>query len=210
MDRAAEYLERAGLAQAANRLAGQLSGGMRQKLAVIASMLHQPELIVLDEPTTGVDPVSRREFWKLLSQFLASGITIIMSTPYLDEAERCARIALLHEGRVLALDQPGALRASLSGIVFEVMVTNPRDALDRLAKRAELGGVQVFGDRLHVSMARSDAAAAAEQLRVAMQHAGVASDSIRRIVPSLEDVFIHLLDSEDSNAAGPQTHEVHS
>ena len=187
------------------RLADQLSGGMKQKLALACTLVHEPEIIVLDEPTTGVDPVSRREFWKLLSQFLASGITIIMSTPYLDEAERCARIALLHEGRVLALDQPGALRTSLSGIVFEVMVANPRDALDRLASRAELGGVQVFGDRLHVSMAQSNADVAAEQLHLAMEHAGVMPDSVRQIVPSLEDVFIHLLDSEGSEA-----HEVHS
>jgi len=86
------------------RLADQLSGGMKQKLALACTLVHEPEVILLDEPTTGVDPVSRREFWKLLSQFLASGITIVMSTPYLDEAERCGRIALLHDGRVLALD----------------------------------------------------------------------------------------------------------
>ncbi len=89
------------------RLADQLSGGMKQKLALACTLVHEPQVIVLDEPTTGVDPVSRREFWKLLSQFLAQGITILMSTPYLDEAERCARIALLHEGRLLALDEPG-------------------------------------------------------------------------------------------------------
>ena len=178
------------------RLADQLSGGMKQKLALACTLVHEPDIIVLDEPTTGVDPVSRREFWKLLSQFLASGITIIMSTPYLDEAERCGRIALLHEGRVLALDQPGTLRNSLSAVVFEVMVTDPRDALDRLAPRAELSGVQVFGDRLHVSMSPADAAVAAEQLQTAMLHAGVTPQRVRQIVPSLEDVFIHLLDSE--------------
>ena len=105
-------------------------------------------MILLDEPTTGVDPVSRREFWKLLSQFLASGITIVMSTPYLDEAERCARIVLLHEGQVLALDEPGKLRTSLAGTWFEVMVAEPRQALDRLTARREIAGAQVFGDRL--------------------------------------------------------------
>jgi ABC-2 type transport system ATP-binding protein len=197
------------------RLADQLSGGMKQKLALACTLVHEPDVIVLDEPTTGVDPVSRREFWKLLSQFLASGITIIMSTPYLDEAERCGRIALLHEGRVLALDQPGALRTSLSAIVFEVMVTDPRDALDRLEERAELAGVQVFGDRLHVSMAEADRTAAAEQLQIAMQRAGVAAQSVRQIVPSLEDVFIHLLHAESSDSEGPDSpgpagHEVRS
>ena len=115
------------------RLADQLSGGMKQKLALACTLVHEPQVIVLDEPTTGVDPVSRREFWKLLSQFLAQGITILMSTPYLDEAERCSRIALLHEGKVLALDQPGRLRAGLTGTLFEVVVPSPREALDKLS-----------------------------------------------------------------------------
>jgi len=93
------------------RLADRLSGGMKQKLALVCTLVHEPELLLLDEPTTGVDPVSRREFWKLLSEFLAQGITILMSTPYLDEAERCTRVALLHEGRLLACDDPTRLRA---------------------------------------------------------------------------------------------------
>jgi drug efflux transport system ATP-binding protein len=97
------------------RLADRLSGGMKQKLALVCTLVHEPELLLLDEPTTGVDPVSRREFWKLLSEFLDRGITILMSTPYLDEAERCTRVALLHEGRLLAADDPTRLRASLPG-----------------------------------------------------------------------------------------------
>jgi ABC-2 type transport system ATP-binding protein len=97
------------------RLADRLSGGMKQKLALACTLVHQPDLILLDEPTTGVDPVSRREFWKLLSEFLAQGITIVMSTPYLDEAERCGRVALLHNGRVLDCDEPDRLRATLPG-----------------------------------------------------------------------------------------------
>ena len=97
------------------RLADKLSGGMKQKLALACTLVHEPELILLDEPTTGVDPVSRREFWKLLSEFLSHGITILMSTPYLDEAERCSRVALLHEGRLLACDEPSRLRAEMPG-----------------------------------------------------------------------------------------------
>ena len=97
------------------RLADRLSGGMKQKLALVCTLVHEPELLLLDEPTTGVDPVSRREFWKLLSEFLSQGITILMSTPYLDEAERCTRVALLHEGRLLASDDPSRLRASMPG-----------------------------------------------------------------------------------------------
>ena len=97
------------------RLADRLSGGMKQKLALACTLVHEPELILLDEPTTGVDPVSRREFWKLLSEFLSAGLTIVMSTPYLDEAERCSRVALLHDGRLLACDEPSALRAATAG-----------------------------------------------------------------------------------------------
>ena len=97
------------------RLAEQLSGGMKQKLALVCTLVPQPDLLLLDEPTTGVDPVSRREFWKLLSEFLSRGITIVMSTPYLDEAERCTRVALLHDGHLLASDEPSRLRASLPG-----------------------------------------------------------------------------------------------
>jgi ABC-2 type transport system ATP-binding protein len=98
-----------------DRLAGRLSGGMKQKLALVCTLVHEPELLLLDEPTTGVDPVSRREFWKLLSEFLSRGVTIVMSTPYLDEAERCTHVALLHEGRLLASDEPSRLRASMPG-----------------------------------------------------------------------------------------------
>jgi ABC-2 type transport system ATP-binding protein len=98
-----------------SRLADRLSGGMKQKLALICTLIHEPELLLLDEPTTGVDPVSRREFWKLLSEFLAHGITILMSTPYFDEAERCTRVALLHDGRLLTSDEPSRLRASMPG-----------------------------------------------------------------------------------------------
>ena len=115
-------LELTGLAPFRGRLAQQLSGGMKQKLALACTLVHEPALILLDEPTTGVDPVSRREFWKLLAEFLSRGVTIVMATPYLDEAERCSRVALLHEGRLLALDRPDALRSQLPGRVAEVVV----------------------------------------------------------------------------------------
>jgi ABC-2 type transport system ATP-binding protein len=134
--------------------------------------------------------VSRREFWKLLSQFLAQGITILMSTPYLDEAERCARIALLHEGKVLALDQPSRLRAGLSGTMFEVVVSEPRQALDNLAGQPDIASAQVFGDRLHVWIDRPDPKAAQAIVTKAAEVSGLAATSIRPIVPSLEDVFI--------------------
>jgi ABC-2 type transport system ATP-binding protein len=189
-DRRDRLLDMTQLTRFRGRLADQLSGGMKQKLALACTLVHEPQVILLDEPTTGVDPVSRREFWKLLSQFLASGITIIMSTPYLDEAERCARIVLLHEGHVLALDQPGRLRTSLTGSLFEVVVPHPRDARDVLAARGELAGVQVFGDRLHVWMQDANADAAGAVLARVAGSAAINATTIRPIVPSLEDVFI--------------------
>jgi len=175
------------------RLADQLSGGMKQKLALACTLVHEPQLIVLDEPTTGVDPVSRREFWKLLSQFLAAGITVLMSTPYLDEAERCARIALLHEGRLLALDEPGRLRASLPGTWVELIVPSAREALGALPFRAQL-----FGDRLHLWLDETDEAKALRDVREAAAARGVPVTGLRRIEPSLEDVFIEKLKGTDA------------
>ena len=184
------------------RLADQLSGGMKQKLALACTLVHEPKVILLDEPTTGVDPVSRREFWKLLSQFLAAGITILMSTPYLDEAERCNRIVLLHEGRVLALDQPGALRASLPGTMLEVLVPSPREALERLRGPGGLATAQVFGDRLHVWLEHNEAAGAVAALLQAAARADIDVTGVRASVPSLEDVFIAKL-SVSHEASAP-------
>ncbi len=190
-DRRDRLLEMTQLTPFRSRLADRLSGGMKQKLALACTLVHEPQVILLDEPTTGVDPVSRREFWKLLSQFLDAGITILMSTPYLDEAERCTRIALLHEGRVLALDTPTALRRSMPGSWFEVLIDAPREALQRLGTRPD-GDIQanLFGDRLHVWLAEADARSANSRLESTIGNAGLAPRAIRPIVPSLEDVFI--------------------
>jgi ABC-2 type transport system ATP-binding protein len=182
-------LEMTQLTEFRGRLADRLSGGMKQKLALACTLVHEPELIVLDEPTTGVDPVSRREFWKLLSQFLQGGITIVMSTPYLDEAERCGRIALLNEGRLLAVDAPGALRQSLPGTLIEVLLPRPREAVERL-RAAGHQQVQVFGDRLHVWTDAADEPAARAHVAHLAATAGLPAYEARRVVPSLEDVFI--------------------
>jgi ABC-2 type transport system ATP-binding protein len=178
------------LTQFRQRLADRLSGGMKQKLALACTLVHEPDVILLDEPTTGVDPVSRREFWKLLSQFLAEGITILMSTPYLDEAERCSRVALLHQGRLLALDQPGRLRASVTGTLFEVIVADPRSAVQTLRAGAARVDAQVFGDRVHVWADESDRDRASRQIGDVLARAGIQTSSLRIITPSLEDVFI--------------------
>jgi ABC-2 type transport system ATP-binding protein len=171
------------------RLAGQLSGGMKQKLALACTLVHAPKLIVLDEPTTGVDPVSRREFWKLLSEFLTEGITIVMSTPYLDEAERCARVAFLHEGRLLALDTPSALRAALPGSLFEVIAADHRRAAQVLKEVPGVASVQLFGERAHVRFRDSDPAGR-DRISAGLRAAGIETATIRPVTPSLEDVFV--------------------
>ena len=200
-DRRDRLLDMTQLTPFRKRLADQLSGGMKQKLALACTLVHEPRVILLDEPTTGVDPVSRREFWKLLSQFLAQGITIVVSTPYLDEAERCTRIVLLHEGQVLALDEPGALRSSLPGTLLEVLVATPRDALRALKGPGGVKHAQVFGDRLHVWSDRTTEAEATADLAGIATRAGVQPAGVRAIVPSLEDVFIAKLDSSTETAA---------
>ena len=186
-------LEMTQLAPFRTRLADRLSGGMKQKLALACTLVHEPELIVLDEPTTGVDPVSRREFWKLLSEFLSQGITIVMATPYLDEAERCARVALLHEGRLLALDRPALLRATLHGSLYEVIVREHRQAANVLRGLPDVSDVQMFGERAHVRIAGDDRQTLA-RLENALRGAGLVVESIRPIQTSLEDVFIARLE----------------
>jgi ABC-2 type transport system ATP-binding protein len=182
------------------RLADRLSGGMKQKLALACTLVHEPDLIVLDEPTTGVDPISRREFWKLLSEFLANGITILMSTPYLDEAERCSRVALVHEGRVLALDEPARLRTIISGRMLEVIAPG-RSAAEILRRIPGVADAQVFGERVHVTLA-TGTDAAEEEFRSAIASTALASVPVRRVPPSLEDVFIARLSGTRESVHG--------
>ena len=175
------------------RRADKLSGGMKQKLALACTLIHEPEVLLLDEPTTGVDPVSRREFWKLLSEFLSQRLTIVMATPYLDEAERCARVALLHEGRLMAIDAPAALQANLRGTLFEVLTDQPRPPVAVLATVPGVTDVQVFGDRAHVRFADGTATAAAAAVAEVLGRSGMRATSVRPIPASLEDVFIDLI-----------------
>jgi drug efflux transport system ATP-binding protein len=180
-----------------SRLADRLSGGMKQKLALACTLVHEPALIVLDEPTTGVDPVSRREFWKLLSDFLSQGITIVMATPYLDEAERCSRVALLHNGGLLALDDPASLRAALPGSILEVVVDDHRRAAAALTSVPGVEQVQMFGERAHVRVARADEGVRAA-LATALGAAGLNVRQIRPVAASLEDVFVAKLEGARS------------
>jgi ABC-2 type transport system ATP-binding protein len=189
-DRRTRLLELTQLTPFRTRLADQLSGGMKQKLALACTLIHEPKIILLDEPTTGVDPVSRREFWKLLSEFLSQGITILMATPYLDEAERCSRVALLHEGGLLALDTPATLRASLKGSVMEIIAADRDRATEVLQLLPGVVDVQLFGERAHARFSADSPLADPDRLAAAMTHAGVTAESVRRVPTSLEDVFI--------------------
>jgi drug efflux transport system ATP-binding protein len=193
-DRRRRLLELTQLLPFRNRLADRLSGGMKQKLALACTLIHEPRVILLDEPTTGVDPVSRREFWKLLAEFLQQGITILVSTPYLDEAERCHRVALLHDGKRLALDTPDALRRSLPGRMLEVMVADQARAIPVIQSVASVVDVRAFGERVHVRLSQDAGPDAATRVTQALEGAGFRVTSARTVQASLEDVFIARLE----------------
>jgi ABC-2 type transport system ATP-binding protein len=188
-------LEMTQLSPFRSRRADRLSGGMKQKLALACTLVHEPKILLLDEPTTGVDPVSRREFWKLLSEFLSHGLTIVMSTPYLDEAERCGRVALLHEGRLLAMDRPAVLQSGLEGQLVEVSVRSGRPPVEILASLPDVADVQTFGDRAHLRVARGHAASSVAAIRHSLEAGGLQDVNVRPIAASLEDVFIDLISS---------------
>ena len=192
-----QLLQMTRLAPFGNRLASRLSGGMKQKLALACTLVHEPQVLLLDEPTTGVDPVSRREFWKLLSECLSRGITVLLSTPYLDEAERCARVALLHEGRVLEADTPSRIRERMPGRVLELAGAGT-DA-DIVRNLPGVADAQVFGDRLHVTLA-STAADAIDRFTAELGRTAMARAAVRPVPPSLEDAFIARLSGKEATA----------
>ena len=185
------------------RLAGRLSGGMKQKLALACTLIHTPELLVLDEPTTGVDPVSRRDFWKILARLQREGLTLLLTTPYLDEAERCQRVALMDHGRILDVNTPDALRAEARGVVIELIARPKRRAVELLQKGEGVSDVQAFGERLHVTLEGLDASTAdatARRLREELVAAGVEVETARPMTPSLEDVFIARMGADPAAA----------
>ena len=200
IERRNELLEFTRLAPFRNRPADKLSGGMKQKLALSCSLIHRPKILFLDEPTTGVDPVSRRDFWKILSGLIKEGITILMSTPYLDEAERCNRVALMNKGKILGLDTPQNIKKSINREVIEIVCPEARKAYKII--KAEPGfEVQLFGDRIDIVVENS-----AEQLNNILElfnQKGLLITSYRVIPPSLENVFIHLVgDNKENIKAG--------
>jgi ABC-2 type transport system ATP-binding protein len=191
----AEQVERllafSNLAPFRQRQAGNLSGGMKQKLGLACALIHTPRILFLDEPTNGVDPVSRRDFWRILYQLLQEGVTIVVTTAYLDEADRCHRVGLLHQGRLVACDTPARLRTLMPGVVLELHTHRSRLAARLLREQLPDVQVDLFGDRVHLVSA---APAAAEQaVRQILQAAGIELLDLRPVEPSLEDVFIAVL-----------------
>jgi len=198
--RAQELLDITYLAPFRDRLAGRLSGGMRQKLALVCSLIHRPEVLLLDEPTTGVDPVSRRDFWKILYDLPRQGVTILISTPYMDEATRCTRVAFMYRGRLLAVDTPSGLREALSAAVLEIRCRPQREARTALQALPGIESVEVFGDRLHVAV---DPDVPHALLHQTLAQAGVECQGFESVAPSLEDVFMALtIRGSSENRAG--------
>jgi ABC-2 type transport system ATP-binding protein len=195
-------LDMAGLTGREGHLTRDLAAGWRQRLALASAVLHEPRILFLDEPTSGVDPISRRAFWDLIHTMARKGITVFVTTHYMDEAEYCDRLALLHQGRIAALGTPEELRhARLDAQLLEVATDRPVEALDCLEREPEVQEAALFGTTLHVTVA--DAASAASRVRALLEGAGVRVERIERIAPSLEDVFVSLIESRTRRVPAP-------
>jgi ABC-2 type transport system ATP-binding protein len=175
------------------RRAGDLSGGMKQKLALACALVHTPAVLLLDEPTNGVDAVSRRDFWRILYQLLREGVTIVLATSYMDEAERCSRVGLMHHGKLIACGTPTQIKGLMKGTILEARTAQPRTAWT-LLRQSLGGGVGLFGDRVHVVC--QNAEATSERIRAALGAAKMEVLDLRKVEPSLEDVFISIVGSD--------------
>jgi len=193
-ERARRLLAASGMTKFRSRLAGQLSGGMKQKLGLTCALVHTPQILLLDEPTTGVDPVSRRDFWRILYGLREDGVTIIITTAYLDEAERCNRLALLHGGRALYCDTPHALKQRMPGAIVAIVSAAGRRARAAIAKLDGVRNALLVGDGVHAVV--DDADLRIPQLRSALQRANVPFSEIAVSEPSIEDVFVALLEND--------------
>ncbi len=199
---AAQWIARAGLGGREHMLAGALSGGWKQRLALGCAVLHGPQMVFLDEPTSGVDPVSRREFWDLIGQFAESGVTVMVTTHYMDEAEHCDTLAFIFGGRIIAIGTPEEIkRQKMSGDLLEITTPQYAEALDVLAARPEVREAALFGRAIHVIV--PDGRTALPLLREALVNRGVAVDRIAPVSPSLEDVFVTLVEHAGGSAGSP-------
>jgi ABC-2 type transport system ATP-binding protein len=187
-ERSTELLKAAGMSEFRKRLAGKLSGGMKQKLGLVCALIHRPKVILLDEPTTGVDPVSRRDFWRILYELVAEGVAILTSTAYLDEAERCHRVALLNEGKLLFCDTPANLKARMGKGVLSVIAPEPRRLRSALEHADGISSLVLTGDGLHVVV--DDAARRIPEFEARLRSANVPFDAIHQVAPTIEDLFV--------------------
>jgi ABC-2 type transport system ATP-binding protein len=186
-----ELLEFTRLKPFRKRLGEKLSGVMKQKLALACTLVHTPEIIFLDEPTTGVDPISRRDFWKILSDLLKTGITIVMTTPYLDEAERCSRVGMMNRGKMLVVNRPQEIKKLMNGKVIEVITNDIRKGYSIIRSDPDVLEVQAFGDRLNIVVKKNEDHENGIRSRITRE--GAVIEDWREITPSLENVFISLL-----------------
>lgn len=193
-----ELLELVGLAPFVDRLASRLSGGMKQKLALACTLIHSPEILLLDEPTTGVDPVTRRELWRLLAELVRDGLTLVVATPSLDEAERCTRVMLMHQGRVIADDRPLEIPDRVSGVIVEVTDVDRGPALAALREHEDIAEVTIFGAALHARL-EGPIDSAPGRVRTILKTAGLEAE-VCEIRPTLEDTFLYLTTQTPSRA----------
>jgi ABC-2 type transport system ATP-binding protein len=196
--RSERLLAFAGLSDFKKRRAAHLSGGMKKKLALACTLIHDPKILLLDEPTTGVDPVSRREFWEILAELNLSGTTILVSTPYMDEADRCARVGLIYAGRLVICDTPMAIRQELPGDLIEIHPEDWRVARNVIARQPGVIQVQTYGEALHVVVDSSDERLV--QLRQLLEQQGIGYRSLRTAPPRMEEAFISLINQLDAEA----------
>lgn len=175
------------------RLAGKLSGGMKQKLGLACALIHRPEILFLDEPTNGVDPVSRRDFWKILYSLLKEDVTIFVSTAYLDEAERCTEIGLLYNGKLLIKDKPAQIKKAAKLPMLELWSDDSHTAREAVIAMSGVQGVSIYGDRLHITLTKKDMV---HEIIEKMQREGMVIKDYREILPSIEDVFISMVEKQ--------------
>ncbi|MFN2292032.1 MAG: ATP-binding cassette domain-containing protein [Anaerolineae bacterium] len=201
-ERKERLLEFARLTEFRKRRAAHLSGGMQKKLALACTLIHQPEIIFLDEPTTGVDPVSRREFWDILTELHLQGITIFVSTPYMDEAERCSRVGLMYQGHIIVCDVPEEIKGLVTGDLIEVRTSDLRRAEELVAGLDGVLEVQTYGDLLHVFV--EDAEVQQESLRTALAAEGIEVEGVRQTRPRMEEAFISLVRRQEAKSGGQE------
>jgi ABC-2 type transport system ATP-binding protein len=194
--RSREILDFVGLGEFAERRAEALSGGMRQKLGLAAALVHRPRILLLDEPTSGVDPVTRQGFWQLIIRLLEEGVAVLVSTPYMDEASRCQRLGFMSRGRLLVEGPPAEVARRLDGRILEAVGAPLRKLAELARSDSGVEAAQLFGDRLHLQVAPAAADAVIRRLPEAAKAAEIRLDSIRLVPSQLEDVFIHLLQGE--------------